>query len=88
MEHIGTFEEDPSLHVEPHPSKETKASYAVCSLRLQPPAEGLGKYLSGSELVGMAASESHFLCPALLGGEALPRLGEALQFSNNWLRCF
>jgi len=23
--------------------------------------EGLGKYLSGNELVGMAASESHFL---------------------------
>ena len=65
MEHISTFEEDPSLHVEPHPSKETKASYVVCSLRLQPPAEGLGKYLSGNELVGMAASESHFLSAQL-----------------------
>ena len=28
------------------------------------------------------------LCPALLGGEAFPRLGEALHFRNNPLRCF
>lgn len=31
---------------------------------------------------------SHPLWPTLLGGEAFLHLGEALQFSNNSLRCF
>lgn len=81
------------VHIKPHPSEGTKATYVVCYSRQELPGKSsfrqLGKHLPGNEIEGLAASQSHILSwPVLLGGEAFSQLGEALQFNSNSLRCF